>query len=650
MMGSLMRHGGLAVAILLAVSAPNADAQQATPPNQTSAPQVTSAQAAAQQIPSTEKTKPVSGKDRRRAAKLFIEATKLFEQEQFDSALRDYEKAAALDPSNVNYSAAAKVARSHAVTELIQVAAKARMGKDVAAERAALERAAELDPQNEQAAEHLRRMADDAMAVHPKAIYEQAASSLGETPTLEPIGGKHSFHLRSDRRQMIQTVFRSYGIEASVDQSVSGSSVKLDVDDLAFEQAVQAVGMVTSTFMVPLDAHRVVVARDTRENRLQFTRLELETIYVGGLTAAELTEVGNLAKNVFQVQQVAVDQTSGTLTIRAAPNTLNAFNNTLRVLLDGRSQVLLEVRLIQLAQLNQRNIGVQLPQQVTAFNVYSEEQAILNANQALVQQIIASGLAAPGDTLAILGILLASGQVSSAIFSNGFVLVGDGITATDISPTPATLNLSLNSSESRELDHIQLRLGDGEQGTLKTGMRYPITTSSFSNLGAGGINIPGLSSAGSSSSLQSIISSLTGNSLTVPQIEYQDLGLTLKATPRVIRSGEVALTMDMKITALAGGSLNGVPVLNNRSYSGAITVKDGQGVVLVSQVDKQESRALSGLPTISEIPGLNDVASNKETQQNYASLLIVITPHVVRGTQAAGRTPMMRVERGRTGQ
>ena len=91
MMGALMRYGGLAVAILLAVSAPNADAQQATPPNQTSAPQVTSAQAAAQQIPSTEKTKPVSGKDRRRAAKLFIEATKLFEQEQFDSYAAHYQ-------------------------------------------------------------------------------------------------------------------------------------------------------------------------------------------------------------------------------------------------------------------------------------------------------------------------------------------------------------------------------------------------------------------------------------------------------------------------------------------------------------------------------------------------------------------------------
>ena len=50
------------MAILLAVSISGLNAQQATPPNQTSAPQVTSAQAAAQQIPGNEKTKPVSGK------------------------------------------------------------------------------------------------------------------------------------------------------------------------------------------------------------------------------------------------------------------------------------------------------------------------------------------------------------------------------------------------------------------------------------------------------------------------------------------------------------------------------------------------------------------------------------------------------------
>src|SRR5260370_42643357 len=97
--------------------------------------------------------------------------------------------------------------------------------------------------------------------------------------------------------------------------------------------------------------------------------------------------------------------------LRASGSQLNTFNATFDSLMDGRNQLVLDVKLIQLAHNNQRNTGVQLPQQVTAFNIYAEEQSILNANAALVQQIISSWLAAPGDILTILGILLASGGV-----------------------------------------------------------------------------------------------------------------------------------------------------------------------------------------------------------------------------------------------
>ena len=131
----------------------------------------------------------------------------------------------------------------------------------------------------------------------------------------------------------------------------------------------------------------------------------------------------------------------------------------------------------------------------------------------------------------------------------------------------------------------------------------------------------------------------------MPQVEYQDLGLTLKATPKVMRNGEVALTLDLKIDALAGRAINGVPVLNNRTYSGVVTLKEGEGVVVLSDLDKQESRAISGAPGISEIPGLNDL-TNKDVEKNFATLLIVMTTHVVRGTQASGHSPMMRLERG----
>ena len=586
-----------------------------------------------------------SGGDRRRAAKLFLEATRLFEKEKFEEAMRSFERAAALDPSNPNYSLAAAVARSHAVTALIQAAAKDRLRGDAAAARAALAQALELDPRNFQVTEHLRELGDDALLGQATPLYEQTASAAGEPVSLLPASEVHSFHLHIDQRQAIQQVFKAYGLDATLDDSVRPMQIRLDLDDASFEQAMRTVSLLTNSFYVPLDAHRVLVAHDTAENRQQWMRLDLETIYLPGLSATELTDVSTLAKNVFLVQQAVVEPTAGSLTIRAPERTLNVFNATIRDLLDGHSQVMLEVRLIQLAHTSERNTGIQPPQSVSAFNVYAEEQSILNANQSLVQQIVSSGLAAPGDTLAILGILLASGQVSSSLLTNGVALFGGGLTASALAPGAVTANLNLNSSDSRELDQLQLRLGDGEKATMRSGTRYPIQTSSFSSLGASIPSIPGLTGAGSSSSLSSLLSQYGGSVPNIPMVDYQDLGLTLTATPKVLRNDDVALTIEMKIDALAGTSINGNPILDNRAYTGVVTLKQGEGVVVVSEIDKQQSRAISGVPGLSEIPGLNDLTGN-DTQKNYATLLIVMTPHVIRGTQAAGHSPMMRVERG----
>ena len=84
--------------------------------------------------------------DRRKAAKLYLAASKLFVGEQFEEAMHGYEQAAALDPGNADYPLAASVARSHAVTALIQAAAKDRLRGDAGAARAALAHALELEP------------------------------------------------------------------------------------------------------------------------------------------------------------------------------------------------------------------------------------------------------------------------------------------------------------------------------------------------------------------------------------------------------------------------------------------------------------------------------------------------------------------------
>jgi len=506
-----------------------------------------------------------------------------------------------------------------------------------------LSRAFEIDPHNPEVTQHLDELGDDALRGQPHSLYERAASSIGSVEPLLATAGVRSFHLRSDARQVIQRVFKNFGIDALIDQSVRPIPVRLDVDNVNFATAAHVLGLVTNTFFVPLDSHRVVVARDTRENRTEFTRQEMETVYLSGLPQTEQNDVANLARNVFSVQQVALNPTANTLTLHAAHDALNAFNASMRSLLAGRDQVMLDVRIVQLARAAGRNTGVQLPQTMTAFNVYTEEQSILNANQALVQQIISSGLASPNDPLAIIAILAAGGAIPSGLLSGGFALFGGGLTQSALVPGTATLNLNLNSSESRALDNLQMRLGDGEAGTLREGVRYPIQTSAFTSPAGNLPNIPGLTGAGSSGALASLLASVGGAMQSAPMIQYQDLGLTLKVTPKVLRANTIALTVDLKIDALSGTFLDGNPILNTQSFSGVVTLKEGEAAELASEINRSESRAITGTPGLSEIPGLNNV-TDQLVQSNYATLLMVMTPHLIRGTQPAGSTPPMIVE------
>ena len=115
------------------------------------------------------------------------------------------------------------------------------------------------------------------------------------------------------------------------------------------------------------------------------------------------------------------------MTLRAPALRWTRSTPPLQGLVEGRSQVLIDMTMIQVAHTSNRNTGTSFHKH-SAFNVSAEEQSLLNPNQNLVQQIISSGLASPNDPLAILGILIASGQVSSPLLSSGFALFGGGLT------------------------------------------------------------------------------------------------------------------------------------------------------------------------------------------------------------------------------
>jgi general secretion pathway protein D len=152
----------------------------------------------ASEIPAPASTKQPRSSDQRRAAKLYMDSSKLFLNRQFAEAMKGFEQAAELDPENNNYRLAALVARSHQVTALIQEAAKDKLLGDEAAARAALASALALDPTNFEASQHLDEFADESVRAQPRALYEQASSAIAGNQTLLAAPAPQSFHLHTD--------------------------------------------------------------------------------------------------------------------------------------------------------------------------------------------------------------------------------------------------------------------------------------------------------------------------------------------------------------------------------------------------------------------------------------------------------------------
>jgi general secretion pathway protein D len=300
---------------------------------------------------------------------------------------------------------------------------------------------------------------------------------------------------------------------------------------------------------------------------------------------------------------------------------------------------MIEAKLYEIDTTHTRDIGATIPTQAGIYNVEAAATSLVNANQALVQQAIAQGLiASTASNIDIALALIGSGLVQSSLLSSTVGFLGHGLTETGVTASTNTgFNLSLNATDTRSLDDVQMRVTDRQPATFRTGTKYPVTTSTYST----GLSTPASTASNATINGVSVASLLSqfagGSSATIPQYTYEDLGLTLKATPTIQRSGRIYMVLDLKIEALTGSSANGIPLLGSRQFTSNITVADGESAMMISNVNRSESSAVTGIPGLSELPGFQ-MPTDQNAEKDTGQLVVVVTPHVVhrRSDMAAG--------------
>jgi general secretion pathway protein D len=439
---------------------------------------------------------------------------------------------------------------------------------------------------------------------------------------LKPKPGRQSFSTFGDTRSVYTAVANAFGLRVTFDESLKSRNVRLPLKDVDFETAMNAVALMTNTFWVPVTSKEFLVAPDTAQKRRELSRTLERTFYLSNATTPQdFTDIVNLLRTIFEIRYIVAQPASNSITVRADAATVHQAETLLDQLDLAQPQVMLEIEAIEVNTSTQRNVGVSLPLQFQMFNIPPSILALLASGNAqnLIQQFLNAG----GTDLSQLAAL--AGQSSSQIQSllaNPIVTFGGGLTLFGVSVPPLTANLSLNESKITTLEKASIEASQNNPASFHVGNRYPILTQSFSSgLAATGVNI-GVVGA-------------------IPGFTYEDLGVLLKAKPRIHGSTAVTLDMELTIKSLGAQVVNSIPVIQNREYKGAIMVKDGEPAVIAGMISKGESKSLVGPPGIGSIPGLNRLVSDEIKSKDTTELIITITPHIQRAKLVTDAPPMV---------
>lgn len=125
-------------------------------------------------------------------------------------------------------------------------------------------------------------------------------------------------------------------------------------------------------------------------------------------------------------------------------------------------------------------------------------------------------------------------------------------------------------------------------------------------------------------------------SLTRQNYSREDIGLTLKVKPRISEDNKVALDVKTVLEDVIGGQV-GLPTTTKREVSTTSIVKNGETVIIGGLVKDKTSKTVTKIPLLGDIPILGIPFRHTEEDKDKISLVIMITPYIVKRSQDLGR-------------
>jgi general secretion pathway protein D len=550
-------------------------------------------------------TLPATAADK--AKDLFAKGQDAQARQQYEAAYDFFKQAYDLKPKDLRYRAAFEHARFEAASEIVHRGQKLREEGKLDDAVAEFQKALTIDPSLFIAKQELirtQKMINDQhnpppQAAGPPASLERKVHEAAGPVELAPISNTpitvKMLNTKSD--VVYRTVGQLAGVNVLFDPDYTPRPINVDLSGVTLEEALEISALESKTFWRPVTTNTIFVAADNPAKRKELEQSVLKTFYLTNLSQpTELQDVVNAIRAVLDVQRVQQLLSQNALVVRGTPDQIALAQKLVEDLDKARPEVIIDIAIMQVSKDRSRTLGINPPTSATV-----QLQSNINTNSTTTTGTTGSGNSATVTT----------GTTNNGINLNTLA----NLTAENFQVTipPANLSAVMGASDTKLIQNPQIRALDGQKASLKIGDKVPVATGSFQP-GIGGVGI---------------------NPLVNTQFQYLDVGVNIDITPRVHANGEVTLKMTMDVSAVTGQSnIGGIsqPIIGQRKIEHEIRLKDGEANLLGGIMEDQQTKQLSGIPGLAQIPILKYLFGQTTQDHSENEIVFAIVPHIIRAT------------------
>jgi general secretion pathway protein D len=541
-----------------------------------------------------------------KAKSLFNEAKDAEARQNYEKAYDLYKQAYDLRPKDLAYRASYERLRFLAAASHVHRGQLLREAGKLEEALAEFQKAAEIDSSSFIAQQEIRRtqrMIDEAknapppQAARPTSPLKRMIEAAGGPVQLTPISNVPiTLKLTEDTKVIYDTVGKLAGINVLFDPDYTSRRIRIELNGVTLNEALEIIALESKTFWRPVTPNTIFVAAETPAKRKEVEQSVIKTFYLSNVsTPQELQDMVNAMRQILEIARIQQLPTQNAIVVRGTPDQIALAGKLIDDLDKSKSEVIVDVAIMQVSRDKIRTYGINPPTSATVTLQQNVNSTTSNSSNNSNSSSNNTNTNTPGSiNLNRLG----------------------NLNATDFQVTipSATATALLSDSNTKIIQQPQIRAVDGQKASLKIGERVPVATGSFQP-GIGGVGI---------------------NPLVNTQFQYLDVGVNIDVTPRIHANREVTLKVSMDISSVTGTSnIGGIsqPIIGQRKVEHEIRLREGEVNLLGGILEDQQTRSLSGIPGLANIPLLKYLFSQTNTERRENEIVFALIPHIVRGQE-----------------